>query len=142
MKFFAGKTSIHKPNANKEFRKAIELDSNFALAYFYYAIGQPTVDDFFTKLEKAVSLVDEISELNEKELQNLLDQNELVEVLHLSNFTEISFVKSLLESENIKFSSVGESVVGKVGGGIMTRIYIRKADIERALPLLKKAGML
>ena len=85
-----------------------------------------------------VELANEISDQNENELNS----DEVVEILQLSNFTEISFVKSLLESENIIYSSAGESVVGKVGGGIMTRIYIRKSDVERALPLLKNAGVL
>ena len=60
-----------------------------------------------------VDLVDEISNQHESEF----DPDEIVEILQLSNFTEISFVKSLLESENIICSSSGESVAGKIGGG-------------------------
>ncbi len=41
--------------------KAIEIDSNFALAYYYYAISQPTIKDFFKQLDKSVSLVDDVS---------------------------------------------------------------------------------
>ncbi len=44
------------------FEKAIELDPNFALAYFGCALAQPNVKDIFEYLNKAVSLIDRVSE--------------------------------------------------------------------------------
>ena len=89
-----------------------------------------------------VELVNEIPKLNEQESQNGFNQNEAVEILQLSNFTDITFVKSLLESENILYSSYGESMVGKAGAGIKARIFIRKSDVEKAVVLLKDVGMI
>ena len=89
-----------------------------------------------------VELVSELPDSNEQESQIEFNQDEAVEILQLANFTDISFVKSLFEAENIKYSSSGESMVGKAGAGIMARIFIRKSDVEKAVPLLKSAGLL
>ena len=89
-----------------------------------------------------VDLVNEIPTPNEQESQIGFEQNEPVEILQLSNFSDISFAKSLLETENIQYSSAGESMAGKAGAGIKARIFIRKSDAEKAVHLLRSAGLL
>lgn len=44
------------------FEKAVAEDTNFAMAYFYFAFNQPTFKGFFEQLDKAVSLVDKVTE--------------------------------------------------------------------------------
>ncbi len=44
------------------FEKAIAKDPNFALAHLYFANSQPSAKGFFEQLNKAVALVDNISE--------------------------------------------------------------------------------
>jgi tetratricopeptide (TPR) repeat protein len=43
-------------------KSAIKKDKNFALAYLFAAFSQPTAKDFFNTFNKAVSLVDMVSE--------------------------------------------------------------------------------
>ncbi|MGE5860590.1 MAG: tetratricopeptide repeat protein [Ignavibacteria bacterium] len=44
------------------FENAITKDGNFALAYYYHALSNPTAKGFFEDLDKAVSLADKVSE--------------------------------------------------------------------------------
>jgi tetratricopeptide (TPR) repeat protein len=44
------------------FKNAIELDENFAMAYVGFAFNNPTAKGFFENLNKAVSLIDKVSE--------------------------------------------------------------------------------
>ncbi len=44
------------------FKKAIELDEKFAMAYIGYAFNYPAAKGFFENLNKAVALVDKVSE--------------------------------------------------------------------------------
>ena len=43
------------------FDQAIEIDSNFAMAYLYSSFSQPTITGFFEQLNKAVALEDKVS---------------------------------------------------------------------------------
>lgn len=43
-------------------QKAVEKDPNFALAYLFLSFAQPTNKEFFEDLDKAVALVDKVSE--------------------------------------------------------------------------------
>ena len=44
------------------FEKAIELDPDFGLAYFYFSQAQPSAKGFFEQLDKALMCVDKVSE--------------------------------------------------------------------------------
>jgi tetratricopeptide (TPR) repeat protein len=44
------------------FQIAIEMDPNFAMARYYFALAQPSAKEFFCELKKAVALVDKVSE--------------------------------------------------------------------------------
>jgi tetratricopeptide (TPR) repeat protein len=43
-------------------RQAVSLDSEFALAHLALSVAEPTVQGFFDRLEKATTLVDDVSE--------------------------------------------------------------------------------
>lgn len=63
--FIKGRDLVEKLQNQKALpylEKAIAADSSFALAYYYYALAQPTVKELFTHLDKAVSLIDEASD--------------------------------------------------------------------------------
>ena len=63
--FLAGRDIFEKLRIQESldhFQKAVEKDSNFATAYFYYAQAQPTAKGFFENMDKAIALVDKISE--------------------------------------------------------------------------------
>lgn len=53
---------LHAADARPVYREAIAADPNFALAYFGLANAAGSNDEFFENLEKAVSLVDRVSE--------------------------------------------------------------------------------
>src|SRR5262245_36471703 len=44
-----------------EFERAVQLDPNFALAYFNLANSQPTTKEFFDTMQKAVAVADRVS---------------------------------------------------------------------------------
>ncbi len=46
----------------QHFTKAIEMDNNFALAYYYHSLANPTTKGFFEDLEKTLALTDKVSE--------------------------------------------------------------------------------
>jgi len=46
----------------QHFENALAKDNNFALAYYYHANANTTTKGFFEDLDKAVALVDKISE--------------------------------------------------------------------------------
>jgi len=46
----------------QHFTKAIETDNNFALAYYYHSLANPTTKGFFEDLEKTLALTDKVSE--------------------------------------------------------------------------------
>ena len=54
--------NFYNDEARALFGKAIELDPEFAIAYYYWAITSVTQDDFQSRLSQAVELVDNASE--------------------------------------------------------------------------------
>ncbi|NIV94631.1 tetratricopeptide repeat protein [candidate division KSB1 bacterium] len=48
--------------ARQYFKNAVNADPNFAMAHLYLAMTQPTAKKFFASLDKATSLVDQVSE--------------------------------------------------------------------------------
>lgn len=53
---------LRGPQARAEFEKAIALDPDFALAHLLMAGVQPTAKGFFAHIDKAVALVDKVSD--------------------------------------------------------------------------------
>lgn len=66
MKYFLqGRNLFEKLRAQESlqfFDKAVAADPNFALAYLFFALAQPSVKGFFAQFDKAVALVDKVSE--------------------------------------------------------------------------------
>ena len=63
--FFAGRDLFEKLEARESlnyFEDAIEQDNDFALAYYYHALANPTTKGFFEDFNKAVSLSDKVTE--------------------------------------------------------------------------------
>ncbi len=54
--------NFYNDEARALFGKAVELDPEFAMAYFYWAITSVTQDDFQSRLSRAVELIDKTSE--------------------------------------------------------------------------------
>jgi len=63
-----------RQEAIQYFEKAVELDPKFAQAYFYLAISGPTIDEMLKRLDKAKSLMDDVSK-GEKLLILYLEAN-------------------------------------------------------------------
>jgi tetratricopeptide (TPR) repeat protein len=53
---------LRAQDSRQFFANAIEKDQNFAMAYYYSALSNPTAKGFFEQRDKAVSLVDNVSE--------------------------------------------------------------------------------
>jgi len=53
---------LQQQESLQHFKKAIEMDNNFALAYYYHSIANPTTKGFFADLEKTLALTDKVSE--------------------------------------------------------------------------------
>lgn len=49
-------------NSLEHFENAVSEDNNFALAYYYHALANPTTKGFFEDLQKTVSLANKVSE--------------------------------------------------------------------------------
>ncbi len=63
--FLAGRDLFDKLEGReslKYFESAIEKDNDFALAYYYHALSNPTTKGFFKDFNKAVALKDKVSE--------------------------------------------------------------------------------
>lgn len=54
--------NFYNDEARALFGKAVELDPEFAIAYFYWATTSVTQDDFQSRLSKAVEFIDKASE--------------------------------------------------------------------------------
>lgn len=54
--------NFYNDEARALFGKAVELDPEFAMAHFYWAITSVTQDDFQSRLSRAVELIDKASE--------------------------------------------------------------------------------
>ncbi len=54
--------NFYNDEARALFGKAVELDPEFAIAYYYWAITSVTQDDFQSRLSRAVELIDNASE--------------------------------------------------------------------------------
>ncbi len=54
--------NFYNDEARALFGKAVELDPEFAMAYYYWAITSVTQDDFQSRLSRAVELIDKASE--------------------------------------------------------------------------------
>ncbi len=53
---------LEQRNSLKYFENAIEKDNEFAMAYYYHALANPTPKGFFEDYNKAVALIDKVSE--------------------------------------------------------------------------------
>ncbi|MCP4703476.1 MAG: tetratricopeptide repeat protein [candidate division Zixibacteria bacterium] len=53
--------NFYNDEARALFGKAVELDPEFAIAYYYWAITSATQDDFQSRLSRAVELIDKAS---------------------------------------------------------------------------------
>ncbi|NWF88468.1 MAG: tetratricopeptide repeat protein [Ignavibacteriaceae bacterium] len=63
--FIEGRNLFEKlraQNSLQHFENAIAKDNNFALAYYYHALANPTTKGFFEDLEKATALADKVSD--------------------------------------------------------------------------------
>jgi tetratricopeptide (TPR) repeat protein len=63
--FIAGRDRFEKLEQRESlayFENAIKQDNDFALAYYYHALANPTTKGFFEDFNKAVSLADKVSE--------------------------------------------------------------------------------
>jgi hypothetical protein len=68
--------------------------------------------------------------------------NDASEILRVLNFSEIAFIKSLLESEDIGYVFFDETAMSKTWGGVKARLFVNNSDREKAIELLKAAGIL
>lgn len=73
---------------------------------------------------------------------NKFNGNEATEILRVMNFSEIAFIKSLLESENISYAFFDETAMSKTWGGVKARLFVNNTDREKTIALLKAAGIL
>ena len=54
--------TLQAQESRQFFEQAVEKDPNFASAYLFLAFAQPNVKDFFVNLEKAKTLMDQVSD--------------------------------------------------------------------------------
>jgi hypothetical protein len=73
---------------------------------------------------------------------NPFNINEAVEILRVHNFSEIVFIKSLLESEGIGYAILDETAMSKTWGGVKARLLVNESDREKAVELLSVAKIL
>lgn len=83
---------LRQQESLQHFENAITKDKDFAMAYYYHALANPTTKGFFEDLEKMTALTDKISE-GEKliilALQAGVDGNQAKQEEHLKKLVEL-----------------------------------------------------
>ncbi|HON59556.1 MAG TPA: DUF2007 domain-containing protein [Smithella sp.] len=70
------------------------------------------------------------------------NNNEFIEVFSTFNQGDISFVKSVLESEGIDYFFQGESSIMLIAAGAYARLLVRSDQVQRAVEILGELGFL
>lgn len=99
-------------------------------------------DGFTRCADCEIDLVQTTPDKKQSAPERSLNINDSIEILQVMNYGDMAFIKSLLEAENIMYSFLGESMLGKTWGAAKARLCIHESDVEKAVVLLKDAGML
>ena len=93
--FMSGRDRFEKLEQRESlayFENAIKQDNDFALAYYYHALANPTTKGFFEDYNKAVALADKVSEgerLMILALKAGVDGNQQLQEEHLTKLIEL-----------------------------------------------------
>ena len=63
---------------------------------------------------------------------------DLVEIYSTYQQSDIAFIKSVLDGENIAYSFEGENSNLMVGGGAYARLFVKADDVDRAKEILQE----
>jgi len=83
---------LRQQESLQHFESAIAKDQNFAMAYYYHAIANPTTKGFFEDLEKMTALTDKVSEGERLIILSLKagsDGNQAKQEEHLKKLVEL-----------------------------------------------------
>jgi len=95
-------------------------------------------EGFYTCADCGTDLVDQLPQ----EAPHLSGSDEFVEVFSTYHQDDISFLKSVLEGEDITYFFQGENSIMLIAAGAYARLMVKADDVQRAKEILQDLGFL
>ncbi|MGB5216756.1 MAG: DUF2007 domain-containing protein [Smithella sp.] len=95
-------------------------------------------EGFYKCTDCGTDLADQLPQ----EVPDNVSNNEFIEIFSTYYQDDISFLKSILDGENIAYFFQGENSIMLIAAGAYARLLVKSEDAERAKEILQDLGFL
>ena len=126
--------------ASESFAQAVEADSEFAMAYYYWALSSATTSDFEERLNKAVEFADKVSEPESLVIMSLKASNDGNDSLARKRLEQ---VVALLPEGKRAHATLGDFYYGQQEWVLAEKEYVKVTQIDTTFaPVYNQLGYL